>query len=303
MEPQEISFKEYVKNFLRQPPDGFTYQDSRIQVYDLFLLSKYLVFPTPLLKAQFSFMVHLTHGHFEQRVGSEIKKVFPSSVLLVAHGEVTSLIKASRNVKGFFILFENSVLNQLPPNDDFMKLFFANSVISLGREDNDWAINLTKLLQLELRRSNTNHSAISHLFYALLHKVLSSSKSGKIFAKQYETTVKFRHLAYKYFENNRNVSFYANKLNVSENYLNRCVRKILGKSTKEVLLEVTIIQSQIYLQNFTKSISEVAYQLNFRDPSYFARLFKRNIGITPADYRKNIRTISPMKSRKTSAQK
>lgn len=288
MAPKEISFKEYTKLFYSSLPENFTYQESPVQLYKLGSISKYLVTPTPLLKAQFSFLIHLTAGCFFQEVSGEIKEMLAGSVLLVAHGETTSLLSKSADVEGYFVLFENKVFNELFTKDEFLKLFFANPVILLNEKNNRWISKLNELLVEEVKDAKADRSIVMCLFSAVLHKILAASKLRREFSKQHEIAVKFRQLAYNCFETERTVSFYASRLNISENYLNRCLKVVLGKSSKTLLLEVAIIQSQLYLHDFTKNISDISYSLNFADPSYFGRLFKKVTGISPIEYRRKI---------------
>nr|WP_255555161.1 helix-turn-helix domain-containing protein [Flavobacterium sp. NKUCC04_CG] len=83
------------------------------------------------------------------------------------------------------------------------------------------------------------------------------------------------------------VAFYADLLAVSENYLNKCVKRVMGMSTKQWINEIFIRRSQILLQDATKDIAEIAYALNFHSASYFTRFFKKITGITPTAYRIN----------------
>ena len=46
-------------------------------------------------------------------------------------------------------------------------------------------------------------------------------------------------------------------------------------------------EAKKYLLNTNYSISEVSYFLNFKDPAYFTRLFKKMTGVTPSEFRKN----------------
>lgn len=285
---QEISFKEYTRQFYSALPDNFAYQDSPVQLYELASISMFLITPTPLLKAQFSFLIHLTAGSFIQEVSGEVKEISAGSVLLVAHGQTTSLLRKSKDVDGYFMLFENKIFNELFTKDEFLKLFSANPVILLTEKDNGWVTKLNKLLVEEVKSDSRDDSIIIYLFSAVLHKILSASKLKNDLSKQHEIAVTFRQLVYQHFENERTVSFYAGKLNITENYLNRCVKEVIGKSAKALLLEVAIVQSRLYLQDFTKNIADISYTLNFEDPSYFGRLFKKIMGITPMEYRRKI---------------
>ena len=74
----------------------------------------------------------------------------------------------------------------------------------------------------------------------------------------------------------------------TENYLNRCTKLIFNKPPKVLLIEIIIQQSQLLLQDKSKEVAEIAYELNFNDPSYFGRLFKKVTGGTPSEYRNTI---------------
>ena len=52
--------------------------------------------------------------------------------------------------------------------------------------------------------------------------------------------------------------------------------------------EFIITQSQKYLQDVSLSVSDIAYHLNFNDPSYFGRVFKKVMGISPQQYRSKL---------------
>ena len=93
---------------------------------------------------------------------------------------------------------------------------------------------------------------------------------------------------YKYHVEHKAVSFYVDKLSVSVNYLNRCIQQTMGTAPKEWINKVSISQSQLLLQDFTKCISSVAFELNYDDPSYFGRLFKKVTRLTPSEYRASI---------------
>jgi AraC-like DNA-binding protein len=103
--------------------------------------------------------------------------------------------------------------------------------------------------------------------------------------RQSQITMLFKELLYKNFTKNRDVKFYAHSLSVSENYLNRCVSHITNKPPKQHINEMVIVHSKLLLQDGSKDISQVAFELNFSAPSYFGRLFKQLTKQTPTEYR------------------
>jgi AraC-like DNA-binding protein len=290
---ENISFKEYTKLFFQALPDGFSYQNTPVQIYKLDQIGPTTKTPTPLLKANFSFIAHLTAGTFEQQVGHEIKRVKPGSVLVAGFGQITSLINKSEDVDGFFIFFENSIFNEIMVDKALLKMFNINPLVQLSDTDNLMINRLNQILYEEIISLSPEKGVYISVLKAILYKTLFASRLEQAPNRSYEIAVKFREMAFRFFSEGQQLPFYALKLGVSETYLNRSVKKTFGKTPKEILIEFSIIQAKLNLKDLTKSISEVAYELNFDDPSYFGRLFKQVTGETPTQYRK---TIQPEKS-------
>jgi AraC family transcriptional activator of pobA len=68
-------------------------------------------------------------------------------------------------------------------------------------------------------------------------------------------------------------------------HLNRVCRAIVGKSTLQTIQEAILLEAQRYLHHSSYSISEISYLLNFDDISYFSRLFKKQLGLSPRQFR------------------
>ncbi len=82
------------------------------------------------------------------------------------------------------------------------------------------------------------------------------------------------------------VSYYANILNVSDKYLNECVKEVLGVNAKFLIDEQLIMHARRSLKFTDKTIKEVGYELGFSSPDYFSYYFKKHTGITPSQVRK-----------------
>jgi AraC-like DNA-binding protein len=81
------------------------------------------------------------------------------------------------------------------------------------------------------------------------------------------------------------VNYFANELHLSANYFGDVIKKETGKSALEYIhLKVLDIAKDRILDP-TKTISEVAFDLGFKYPQHFTRLFKQKIGVTPLGYR------------------
>jgi AraC family transcriptional activator of pobA len=81
------------------------------------------------------------------------------------------------------------------------------------------------------------------------------------------------------------VSYIAEKLHISPNYLTDLVRNETGKNTVTLIHEFIVEQAEILLLQTDLNISDVAYRLGFDNVSYFSRLFKKIKGKSPNEIR------------------
>jgi AraC-like DNA-binding protein len=82
-----------------------------------------------------------------------------------------------------------------------------------------------------------------------------------------------------------NVAYCAEQLNLSTNYFGDMVKKETGKTALEYiqLKVMTLAKEKVYDAN--KTINEIAFELGFKYPQHFSRLFKQRVGYTPNEFR------------------
>lgn len=96
----------------------------------------------------------------------------------------------------------------------------------------------------------------------------------------------FINLVNKHYRKNKDTMFYAKSLNISITHLRKLVRKHLGTSVREYVLNRSISEAKLLLRLTDVNVNEIAYNLGFEDPNYFTRLFKKYEGMTPGEFRK-----------------
>ena len=103
---------------------------------------------------------------------------------------------------------------------------------------------------------------------------------------------RFEHLLNEYFASDKpqaiglpSVAWCAEKLNLSSNYFGDLVKKETGKTAMEYLQAKLINVAKERIFDTEKTVSQVAYELGFKYPQHFARLFKQQVGHTPLEYR------------------
>ncbi|WP_317167886.1 helix-turn-helix domain-containing protein [Flavobacterium jejuense] len=103
---------------------------------------------------------------------------------------------------------------------------------------------------------------------------------------------KFTDILKHYFENGAlqkeglpTVKYMAAKLALSSKYLSDLLKQETGKTALEHIHIALVIEAKNILMSTNKTVSETAYELGFENPPYFSRLFKKEVGITPTEYR------------------
>ena len=113
------------------------------------------------------------------------------------------------------------------------------------------------------------------------------SKSWRLNEKHYGMLqgLNKRETAEKYGDGVPSVRWCAEQLHLSANYFGDLVKKETGKSAQEYIQLKVIDIAKERMFDTTKSISEIAYELGFRYPQHFTRLFKKCVGQSPNEYR------------------
>ena len=81
------------------------------------------------------------------------------------------------------------------------------------------------------------------------------------------------------------VAWCAGELNLSANYFGDLIKKESGKSANEYIHLKLIDAAKAKFFDANKSVSEIAYELGFKYPQHFTRVFKQHAGVTPQEYR------------------
>ncbi len=94
----------------------------------------------------------------------------------------------------------------------------------------------------------------------------------------------FIQLVNQYAHKEHQIDFYADRLFLSPRYMSTLVKKVSGKAAKEWIDEAITTRIKVELKHSDKSIAQIAYDLNFPNPSFFSKYFKRMTGMTPHEY-------------------
>jgi len=137
----------------------------------------------------------------------------------------------------------------------------------LSREGFRIAMNgYLALIAIEVRRLVTSRDqSAAHLTDAVVEKLLNLIESN--------------------FRSQRLLNFYAAKLAITSDHLNKHVKRITGLTAGQMIRQRVLSEAKRLLAFSDQPINEIAYDLAYADPSHFVRCFRKDTGVTPRTFR------------------
>ncbi|MDD7562093.1 MAG: helix-turn-helix transcriptional regulator [Parabacteroides sp.] len=223
-----------------------------------------------------------------------------NTVVTIMPTHITKVMKYSPNFKGRLMAVSRAFLEQsMMPNHSssmiqYMKIR-KNPTILLQESE----IKTLDECMLRLRQTilQTNH----HLQRLLIQNTLMGFfiEMGNIFSerKEYNTPPSltrkeelfesFLRILYMYCKEQHVVSFYAEQLYITPQYLSLILKELTGRSANKWIDEALMQEAKILLKAPQATVQQVADALHFSDQSTFGKFFKKHAGMSPMEYRKN----------------
>ena len=199
------------------------------------------------------------------------------------------------NVKGEGITFSDYFLENIFKQNQKI-VFELNHLQCFNFERNNTLFEQIKILKemiiKELNEENIEkRTFINSLFQTLFLAIFRVNQIQKTSMEETDNkTLKYFQIFQKSikqdYSETKTISQYAKEIGITTMHLNRVCKIVVGKSPLQILHELVVAEAKKYLLNTSYSISEISYFLNFNDPAYFTRLFKKNVGVSPSDFRK-----------------
>jgi AraC family transcriptional regulator, transcriptional activator of pobA len=108
---------------------------------------------------------------------------------------------------------------------------------------------------------------------------------------QSETFRNFLRILEANFRQEHEVEFYASQLFMSVRNLNLITQNILQQSVSRIIETRKLIEAKNLLISTDKPVSEIGFELGYEEKAYFTRLFKKNTGQTPTEFREEMRKL------------
>ncbi|HVM87636.1 MAG TPA: helix-turn-helix domain-containing protein [Puia sp.] len=238
----------------------------------------------------------------ELRYGRSHYDYQEGSLVFIAPGQVISVETKVKNFepKGWALLFHPELIKgtQLGKHMHDYSFFSydVNEALHLSEKERQMVLDCFSKIEYELQHAIDKHSKM--LIASNIELFLNYCT--RFYDRQFITrdnahkgiVEKFEALLNDYFTSGKpqqsglpSVSYCAAALHLSANYFGDLVKKETGASAQDYIQTKLIDVARQRIFDIDKSISEVAYELGFKYPQHFTRLFKQKTGISPNEYR------------------
>lgn len=243
----------------------------------------------------FFHLVLFTKGSGTHTIDFTRFKVRPFEIYFMIPGQVHSW-HFEDEPDGYIINFSENIFRSFLLNPDYLERFSFFSGVS---EDNvcflpsaihNKTIQLFEEIIAITESEKENKLDMIRLLLLQLFILIDDSgkrNTSKVIPKQKQVLLKnFRRLIDQHYKSIKLPKEYADLLYVTPNHLNALTQDLLGKTAGELIRDRVLLEAKRLLINADMTITEIAFNLNFQDNSYFNRFFKKAENSTPDEFRK-----------------
>ncbi len=238
----------------------------------------------------------------ELRYGRNTYDYQEGTLVFIAPGQVVGVSPKVKTFepKGWVLLFHPDMIKGTSLGKHIQDYSFfsydVNEALHLSEKERQMVLDCFSKIQYELEQAIDKHSRT----LITTNIELFLNYCTRFYDRQFITRdhahksaiERFEALLNQYFTSDKphtvglpSVAWCAGELNLSPNYFGDLIKRETGTSAQEYIQHKLIDVAKERVFDTSKSISEIAYDLGFRYPQHFTRLFKQRVGHTPQEYR------------------
>ncbi|MCW3107606.1 MAG: AraC family transcriptional regulator [Segetibacter sp.] len=245
----------------------------------------------------FFHLVLFTKGSGTHTIDFDQFNVKPYEIYFMIPGQVHSW-HFEGEVDGYIINFSDTLFRSFLLNPNYLERFHffsgisEESVCQLPIEVHGKVTQLFEEILAQTSNSRNGEIDMIRLLLMQLFLIVENScnfNNKKSIPQQKQVLLRnFRRLIDQHYLSIKLPKEYADLLYVTPNHLNALCQDLLGKTAGELIRDRILLEAKRLLTNANMTVTEIAYNLNFQDNSYFNRFFKKYVGVTPDEFRKQL---------------
>lgn len=236
-------------------------------------------------------------GQLVFKTATSTRTVHAGDVFIVNEGQVVGDFESSDDFSGIAIMLSYKMYHDIVQGvHDLSKLFIftrKHPVFSLLPSEQNSVMQYFNLIKEKvdnmshLFRYKVTCSLISAMIYDLNNALFRIQHTNEIKLTRAESIfTHFIQLVEDNYKTERAVKWYANQMSLTPKYLCETVKRISMRTPNEWISSYVMAELCVMLSTTTKSIKEIASDMNFANQSFLGKYFKERAGVPPLEYRK-----------------
>ncbi|MGZ3932109.1 MAG: helix-turn-helix domain-containing protein [Bacteroidia bacterium] len=224
-------------------------------------------------------------------------KILPDTLLFL-NKDIVQRFDSHEKCEGKVILFTDRFFCRTEADTRFLRnttLFndlFSVSQFRVQKQSKLFS-SLLQLMSEELQRPKDGYQTeiLQNLLYNfLLHSEREQNRQHPAKFKKssdVDHVMLFRRTLDEAYKHQRQVSYYARHMAITEKRLNQATAKVLGKTPKELIDDRVMLEARRLLAHTAESIKEIGFRLGFEEATNFIKYFRKHSRSTPVEFREN----------------
>lgn len=199
------------------------------------------------------------------------------------------------SANGYLIYFKKECFSFFKPDFEkefpFFNILHTNFFKLNEAKFQEFAPHFEEVFSAYENTNDHQHKVASIKLLALLYQLKEFTNAFKQWEEGFTTPQqillqKFIQLVNNFYIEKRTIEEYASLLNVTPNHLSQSIKSASDRNALSYINDRLLTEAKSLIQYTDFDIAEIAYQLNFSDPTNFGKFFKKHTDKTPLEYRK-----------------
>ena len=249
-------------------------------------------------RLNFILLALCTQGEARYTVDTQEQVMRRNDVIIISERHVVDNYTASADIAGVCIILSVKFFYETISNvSDISSLFLFSKnhpVVSLSQREADTFKSYFYMLRDKISDTSNHYrlelarTLVLAMFYDMSNVIYREQQHGNRRSSRADLIfTRFIRLVEDNYKRERRVGWYAEQMCITPKYLSETVKHVSHRTPNEWIDRYVSLELRLQLRNSTKSIKEIAVDLNFPNQSFLGKYFKEHVGMSPSEYRRS----------------